>query len=113
MKVAGGDHLAEQLAGAEQMFLADDLVERPRTHAIGQWLSHRMPRTEKSLTVVGLAPCHCEDVSTDREMCGTRGAAISPAMRFDERNSDDRRGRVARKSATVIAMCVRTAKIGR
>ena len=64
MERAGRDHLAEQLAWTEQMFLADDFVERARTHPIGQRLRHRMPRPEESIIVVGLAPCHCEDVIT-------------------------------------------------
>jgi hypothetical protein len=71
MKRSGGDHLAEQLAGAEQMFLADDFVERARTHPIGQRLRHRVSRPEESIIVVGLAPCHCEDVSIYREYGGT------------------------------------------
>ena len=71
MERAGRDHLAEQLAWAEQMFLADDFVERARTHPIGQRLRHRMPRPEESIIVVGLAPCHCVDVIIDRECGGT------------------------------------------
>jgi hypothetical protein len=58
MQSAGRDHLAEQLARAEQMFLADDLIERTRTHPIGKRLSHRVPRAKESVIVVSLSPCH-------------------------------------------------------
>ena len=66
MESAGRDHLAEQLARAEQMLLADDLVERARTHPIGERLCHRLPRAKESVIVVGLTPCHSNDASTSR-----------------------------------------------
>ena len=71
MERAGRDHLAQQLAAAEQMFLAYYLIERARPHPIGKRLRHGMPRAEESIIVVGLAPCHCENVSIDRECGGT------------------------------------------
>src|ERR1700731_258669 len=66
MQRARRDDLAEQLAGAEQMLLADDLVERARTHPIGERLGHQLPRAKESLIVVGLAPCHCNDATTSQ-----------------------------------------------
>ena len=36
-----GDHLAQELSGTQQMLLANNLVERPRTHPIRQRLAER------------------------------------------------------------------------
>ena len=35
-ELAGGDHSSDRAVGAGQMLLADDLVQRPRTEAIGE-----------------------------------------------------------------------------
>src|SRR5258708_1476861 len=72
MQSASRNHLAEQLAGAEQMLLADDLVERTWTHPISERLSHRLPRAKESLIVVSLAACHWNYGITSRNAQNAR-----------------------------------------
>ena len=47
MQRARRDHLAEQLARAEQMLLADHLVEAARAHPVRQRLRRRCPGREE------------------------------------------------------------------
>ena len=51
------DHLAEHLAGAEQMLLADDLVEAPRAHPVRQRLRRRRAWPRRALALKGFCRC--------------------------------------------------------
>ncbi len=43
------NHLAEKLSRTQQMLLADNFVERARTHPIGQRLAQRRARWKETL----------------------------------------------------------------
>ncbi len=58
MEHVGRDHLAEKFSRPQQMLLADNLVERARTHAIRQRLAQRSARWKQTLRRIGLAPWH-------------------------------------------------------
>ena len=74
------DHLAEQLAGAEQMLLADDLVERTRTHPIGERLGQRPPWAKESVIVVSLTPCHYGKASRSRSAGNAQNQPRRPVV---------------------------------
>src|SRR5260370_468837 len=52
------DHLAEELSGSQQMLLADDFVEPPRTNPICQRLAERSARWKQTLRGIAFAPWH-------------------------------------------------------
>ena len=58
MKHVRRHHVAQELSRTQQMLLADDFVERARTHPIGQRLAERRARWEQTIRRIGLAPCH-------------------------------------------------------
>ncbi len=52
-------HHSEQLPGAQQMVLADDLIEARGTHPVGQRLARQRPRDRWEKTVLcGFTLCH-------------------------------------------------------
>jgi len=58
MQGARDCHLAQQLTGPEQMFLARDLVEAARAHPIGEGLAGGRFELEEALLVVSAPACH-------------------------------------------------------
>jgi hypothetical protein len=57
------DHLVQELPRTQQMLLADDFVERARTHPIRQRLTEGGARWKETLRRIGLAACHFQQVS--------------------------------------------------
>ncbi len=58
MKHLRRHHLAQELSRTQQMLLADNFVERARTHPIRQRLAERRARWKQTIRRIGFAPCH-------------------------------------------------------